>query len=137
MRFKLAILLCAIGALSLSSCGKTQLSSTSTPAEQHTTSVQTQTDVNAANYPQLLDVVTKTRAAIEAGDTQKAQQEFDQFEGAWSQVEDGIKDKSPDSYDAIEGDMDQVTASLRASDSTKVLEALQALDIHIQSIPTS
>ncbi|HEY9645025.1 MAG TPA: hypothetical protein V6C88_01575 [Chroococcidiopsis sp.] len=80
-------------------------------------------------------MVTKTQTAVETKDFAKAQQEFDQFEGVWSQVEDGIKEKSGESYDAIEQDMDKVGAALRASNSDDAIAALQAMGGHIQSIP--
>lgn len=88
-----------------------------------------------SGYPELLNVVEMTQAAVEENNFTKAQQEFDQFEAVWSPVEDGIKEKSSESYDAIEEDMDKVTAALRASNSEEAIAALQAMRDHIQSIP--
>lgn len=80
-------------------------------------------------------MASNTKTAVEAGDFNQAQQAFDQFEGAWSQVEDGIKAKSTGSYDAIEENMDQVTAALRANNKENALSALQSLEDNINQIP--
>ncbi|MDX2212711.1 MAG: hypothetical protein SFY66_05415 [Oculatellaceae cyanobacterium bins.114] len=141
MRFNLTMLLCTIGLVSLVGCGQaptSTASNTSEPSPISTTAASPATSPSTAaqdQYPELLDVVTKTQAAVEANDFAKAQDEFDQFEGVWSQVEDGIKEKSSESYDAIEGDMDQITSALRSSKADQATSSLQALSDHIKSIP--
>jgi uncharacterized protein YjaZ len=88
-----------------------------------------------SGYPQLLGVVANTKAAVEAKDFAKAQQEFDKFEGVWSQVEDGIKAKSSQTYDGIEQDMDNIKSALKASEADKASKSLQSLNDHIQGAP--
>lgn len=136
MRFKPVLWLCAIGIFSLAGCTKPEASvSPSNSAPSATVSPSSQASSTQSGYPQLLSVVTNTKAAVEAKDFAKAQQEFDKFEAVWSQVEDGIKAKSADAYDAIEQDMDQVTSALKASEPEQSLKALQSLNEHIQSAP--
>jgi len=69
----------------------------------------------------LTAVVDNTKAAVSAGDFQKATAEFDKFEGAWHPIEDGIKAKAPAAYD-------------KASDKQKGLSALQSLNDTIQTV---
>jgi soluble cytochrome b562 len=77
----------------------------------------------------LTAVVTKTRAAVEAGDAAKAKTEFEQFEAAWKPVEDGIKEKNPKAYEAIEEAMDGVSGQLGGNlDKAKALTALSSLE---------
>jgi soluble cytochrome b562 len=77
----------------------------------------------------LTAVVTKTRAAVEAGDEAKAKTEFEQFEAAWKPVEDGIKEKNPKAYEAIEEAMDGVSGQLSGNlDKAKALAALSSLE---------
>lgn len=77
----------------------------------------------------LTAAVTKTRAAVEAGDGAKAGTEFEQFEAAWEPVEDGIKEKNPEAYEAIEEAMDGVSAQLGGNlDKAKALAALSSLE---------
>jgi len=77
----------------------------------------------------LTAVVTKTRAAVEAGDAAKAKTEFEQFETAWKPVEDGIKEKNPKAYEAIEEAMDGVSGQLGGNlDKAKALAALGSLE---------
>ncbi|NJO41054.1 MAG: DUF4363 domain-containing protein [Cyanobacteria bacterium CRU_2_1] len=139
MRFKFALLLCAIGLFSLAGCTQPPASSDSGSTEPISVSVAPASPSTSTQdgYPQLLSVVSKTQAAVEANDFAKAQQEFDQFEEVWSQVEDGIQEKSSETYDAIEQDMEQVTAALRASQSDQAIAALQKMNDHIQNIPQS
>lgn len=143
-RFQFALLLGSIGIFSLAGCTQPQAANTPDNTSSSTTSISpapsaatTEAAALQTEYAPLLSVVSNTRSAVEANDFAKAQQEFDQFEGVWSQVEDGIKAKASASYDAIEQDMDQVNASLKGSDTDKALAALQALQDHIQSIPKS
>ena len=77
----------------------------------------------------LTAVVTKTRAAVEAGDEAKAKTEFEQFEAAWKPIEDGIKEKNPKAYEAIEEAMDGVIGQLSGNlDKAKALAALSSLE---------
>lgn len=77
----------------------------------------------------LTAVVTKTRAAVEAGDEAKAKTEFEQFEAAWKPIEDGIKEKNPKAYEAIEEAMDGVSGQLSGNlDKAKALAALSSLE---------
>lgn len=86
--------------------------------------------VAGSDLSALATVVTKTRAAIEAGDAAKAKTEFEQFEAAWKPIEDGIKEKTPEAYDAIEEAMDEVSNQLSAPklDATQALAVLKNLD---------
>lgn len=132
------LLLCAIGSSALSACSQPSTPSASNQTTESSPVAETPvspSEPEQTGYPELLSVVSKTQAVVEANDFSKAQQEFDQFEEVWSQVEDGIKDKSAESYDLIEQDMDQVSTALRASQSNKAIAALQAMSGHIQNIP--
>lgn len=136
MRLKSTLLVCAMGLFALAGCSQPSTPSASSNTEPSPVAVSASPSTSTqAGYPQLLSVVSKTQAAVEANDFTKAQQEFDQFEEAWSQVEDGIKEKSADSYDAIEEDMDQVATTLRSDQSDQAIAALQTMSAHIQSIP--
>lgn len=139
MRVKSALLLCAVGLFSLVGCSQPPKTSTSSsPEPSPVTSAPTSSStLTQGDYPQLSDVVSKTKTAVEANDFTKAKQEFDQFEAAWSQVEDGIKEKSTESYDAIEQDMDQVNTALKSAKSDQAISALETMNNHIQSIPKS
>lgn len=136
MRLKPVLWLCALGIVSLAGCAKPEASvNPGSPEPSATVSPSSQASSTQSGYPQLLSVVANTKAAVEAKDFAKAQQEFDKFEAVWSQVEDGIKAKSADTYDAIEQDMDQLTSALKASESEQSLKSLQSLNDHIQSAP--
>lgn len=138
MRLKSILLLCAIGSFALTACSQPSTPSASNQTTESSPVVETPVSPSVpaqTGYPELLSVVSKTQAAVEADNFSKAQQEFDQFEEVWGQVEDGIKDKSAESYDLIEQDMDQVSTALRASESNQAIAALQAMSGHIQNIP--
>lgn len=135
MRVKSTVLVCVIGLVALVGCSKTPTPTAASSAESSPTSLTTSPAASTQGYPELLAVVSNTQSAVESNDFAKAQDEFDKFEGVWSQVEDGIKEKSSTSYDAIEQDMDQVNAALKASESSQAIAALQAMHDHIQSIP--
>lgn len=90
----------------------------------------------AGNYAGVLGVVTKTKAAVNAGDFAKAKTEFGQFENNWEKVEDGLKAKSDKAYEAIEDSMDNVEKGLKQSkpDKQKVLAELNSIETSINSV---
>lgn len=136
MQLKPVLWLCAIGVFALTACSKPEASvSPSSSAPSTVSSPSSQMSSPQAGYPQLLSVVSSTKAAVEAKDFAKAQQEFDKFEGVWSQVEDGIKEKSSQTYDGIEQDMDNIKSALKASEADQSLTALQSLTDHVQGAP--
>lgn len=131
---KLFIVMSTIGVIALAGCSQSQPSATQ-PSSSSTTATTTQI-AKQPDTQALLDVVSKTRTAVEAGDFAKAQEEFNQFEVYWSQVEDGIKAKSSDTYSAIEDDMDNVISTLKSSqpDQENALKTLQSLEDNINSV---
>lgn len=111
-------------ASSAESAATSPVASPAEPAASPVASPATGSDLSA-----LTAVVTKTRAAVEAGDGAKAETEFEQFEAAWEPVEDGIKEKNPTVYEAIEEAMDGVSAQLGGNlDKAKALAALGSLE---------
>lgn len=83
-----------------------------------------------SGFEALVSVVSNTKTAVETGNFDKAQQEFDKFENAWVKVEDGVKAKSSKNYNAIEDAATQVKNSLEA----KALEELQTLNTNIATV---
>ncbi len=133
MRFKFTLLLGVISLFSVVGCAQPSTSTNAGGDQQ--TSVSTAPAGSLAStqagYPQLLNVVARTQAAVDANDFAKARQEFDQFESVWAPVEDGIKATSDESYDAIEDGMDQVSAALRSTQADQALSALRAMSDQI------
>lgn len=128
MNYLLALgLVGMIGTASLAGCTSSQ-----TTAETPATSAATQ--ASTGDTSGLKQVVTNTKAAVEAGDFNKAKTEFEQFETAWKPIEDGIKAKSPTGYDEIESGMDKVGSALNSADKTQALASLQSLDQAIASV---
>ncbi|GAB4357106.1 MAG: hypothetical protein Fur0042_26480 [Cyanophyceae cyanobacterium] len=83
------------------------------------------TDSGAGTLKALVD---QTRAAVDANDGDQAAAKFEQFEAAWEDVEDPIKEKNPDAYEAIEDAIDAVKAELGDNlDQKKTLMALTDL----------
>ncbi len=84
----------------------------------------------------LLSIVSKTKTAVTSGNFAQAKKEFDKFEDAWKEVEDGIKAKSPKDYDVIETNLDGVTAELKASQpkKEKLITGLDSLEKTITAI---
>jgi septal ring factor EnvC (AmiA/AmiB activator) len=84
-------------------------------------------------------VVSKTKTAVTSGNFVQAKKEFNKFENAWKEVEDGIKAKSRDNYEAIEKSMDEISGELKASkpQKDKLLASLQSLTKTINAIPKS
>ncbi|MEH2226836.1 DUF4363 domain-containing protein [Nostoc sp.] len=87
----------------------------------------------------LLTIVSKTKAAVTSGNFVQAKKEFDKFEDAWEEVEDGIKVKSRNNYETIETNMDRVTGELKASkpQKEKLLTTLQSLEKTITAVSKS
>ncbi|MER3494325.1 MAG: DUF4363 domain-containing protein [Mastigocladus sp. ERB_26_2] len=117
-----------ISLLTLVGCNNAQQSTTQTPATTETTGA------TQAGFDALSSVVSNTKTAVEAGNFDKAQQEFDKFENAWVKVEDGVKTKSSKTYNAIEDAATQVKGALKAKDKAKVLEGLQTLNSNIATV---
>lgn len=106
------------------------------PAASPVSAPSTPAATTAGNYAGVLGVVTKTKAAVNAGDFAKAKTEFGQFENNWSKVEDGLKAKSDKAYEAIEDSMDNVEKGLKQSkpDKQKVLAELNSIETSINSV---
>jgi len=88
----------------------------------------------AGGFTALSDVVSKTKTSVNSGNFSQATQDFNQFEGAWKQVEDGVKTKSPNGYSEIEDALTQVKSALKSSDKVKALQGLQTLETTIASV---
>ncbi|MCY7386202.1 MAG: hypothetical protein LH628_27280 [Microcoleus sp. CAN_BIN18] len=145
-RFNPILVLSAVTLVALAGCqGDNQVSTPPTapsPVPSATTTTTTsgsEKPVSPASYPELMSVVTNTKAAVEAGDFVKAKTEFDKFETSWKQVEDGIKAKEPKNYEAVEDTTEKVTDELKKAQPSKdlVLAQLQSLEKTIASIPKS
>jgi ribosomal protein S20 len=78
-------------------------------------------------------VVSKTKAAIDAGDLEQAKSEMSKFEDSWSKVEKGVKAKSPAAYDAIETNAKDAQSAVNNEDKAKALAALKALGTAVAS----
>ncbi|MBD6615277.1 DUF4363 family protein [Komarekiella sp. 'clone 1'] len=131
------ISLTAISLLTLVGCNSPQQSTTQTPATTETTggtTVSQTPGATQAGFDALSSVVSNTKTSVEAGNFDKAQQEFDKFENAWVKVEDGVKTKSSKTYNAIEDAATQVKGALKAKDKAKVLEGLQTLNSNIATV---
>lgn len=129
----LGVGLTLISTLILAGCNTTQQSSSTSPTSQASTSATN----SGANFGALSNVVSATKAAVNAGNFSQATRNFDQFEAAWKQVEDGVKTKSPDGYSAIEDAATQVRGALKSSDKAKALAGLQTLETTIASVSRS
>ena len=84
----------------------------------------------------MMQVVSSTTAAVEAGDFAKAKTEFGNLEGQWSKIEDGVKEKSSDTYNKIEDTTNAVNSELKESQPSKdkTLAALKSLDEAIAGV---
>ena len=129
--------LTAIGLLTLAGCNSAQQSTTQTPTTTETTGGTTVSGTPGATqggFDALISVVSNTKTAVEAGNFDKAQQEFDKFENAWVKVEDGVKTKSAKTYNASEDAATQVKGALKAKDKAKALKELQTLNTNIATV---
>jgi hypothetical protein len=123
-----------LGLASLAGCSSKPTAEAPTNSPETSTTTAMSSPAIPSGTAGLTAVVDNTKAAVSAGDFQKATAEFDKFESAWKPVEDGIKAKAPAAYDKIEAGMDQVTGALKASDKEKGLSALQSLNDTIQTV---
>ena len=138
--FKPMLIIASISLLTLVGCNKPEQAATETtqPATSNSTEKvpgQKSTVSNAG----LLAVVSKTKAAVKAGNFVQAKKEFDKFEDAWKEVEDGIKAKSRDNYEVVEKSMDEISDELKAAkpQKDKLSASLQSLEKTINAIPKS
>ena len=142
-RFNPILVLSAVTLVALAGCGDNQASTpqaSPSPVPPATAAVSaSEKPASPASYPELMSVVTSTKAAVETGDFVKAKTEFDKFETSWKKVEDGIKAKEPKSYDTVEETTEKVTNELKKTKPSKdlVLAQLQSLEKTIASIPKS
>ncbi|MEI6441731.1 MAG: DUF4363 domain-containing protein [Nostocales cyanobacterium ELA583] len=129
--FKPMLIIAGISLLTLVGCTNAEKATT------ETTSVATSN--STAGNKGLLAVVSKTKTAVTSGNFVQAKKEFNKFENAWKEVEDGIKAKSRDNYEAIEKSMDEISGELKASkpQKDKLLASLQSLTKTINAIPKS
>jgi high-affinity Fe2+/Pb2+ permease len=89
--------------------------------------------VAAPGMANVAGVVSKTKAAIDAGDLEQAKSEMSKFEDSWSKVEKGVKANSPAAYDAIETNAKSAQSAVNNEDKAKALAALKALDTAVAS----
>lgn len=143
-RLNQILVLSAVTLLTLTGCNSAKEASTSgtspLPIPAATTVVSASDQAAAqGKYAELLTVVSKTKAAVQAGDFAKAKAEFGKFENAWKKVEDSIKAKYPKTYKDVEETTDKVMAELKKSKPSKdtVLAQLNSLEKTINSIPKS
>lgn len=165
VQWKHAVIVGAVSLLALVGCSKKEATvsdtgssstasspaATSSPATTTTTSEASpspdssmgKTASNSATgqtaskgFDGLLEVVSNTKADVQAGDFTKAQNDFNNFETYWSQVEDGVKTKSSESYDAVESSMDKISGELSSNqpNKDKALTELQNLEKTINSV---
>ena len=127
----------AIALLTLVGCNNDQKSTTQTPATTETTAGTAVSKTGVATqggFNTLVSVVSTTKTAVQGGNFDKAQQEYNKFETSWSKVEDGVKTKSSKTYNVIEDAATQVKGALKAKDKAKALKGLQTLDTNIASV---
>ncbi len=125
----------AISLLTLTGCNKAEQSTTSqTPSAIGETKVSGSLGAAQEGLKALGSVVSNTKAAVETGKFNKAQQEFDKFENVWAKVEDGVKTKSAKTYNAIEDAATQVKGALKAKNKAKALKELKVLDTSIATV---
>ncbi|MCW5313499.1 DUF4363 domain-containing protein [Nostoc sp. KVJ3] len=126
-----------ISLLALAGCNSDKQATTQTPATTETTAATTVAKTPGATqggFDTLVGVVSNTKTAVKAGKFDKAQQEFNKFEDAWSKVEDGVKTKSSKTYNVIEDTATQVKGALKTKDKAKSLKGLQTLETNIATV---
>ncbi|MBN3925400.1 DUF4363 domain-containing protein [Nostoc sp. NMS4] len=140
-RFQLMSIVAGISLLALVGCNSPEQPTTqTTPAVTPNASVASApATTSTTGNSSLLTIVSKTKTAVTSGNFVQAKKEFDKFEDAWKQVEDGIKVKSRKNYETIETNMDQITGELKASkpQKDKLLTALQSLETNITAVSKS
>lgn len=132
--FRASIIGVAIASMVVAGCGAEQESLA--PAPQ-TTQAPTSATNPGTGFVALSNVVSKSKAAVNAGNFSQATQDFNQFEDAWKSVEDGVKTKSPSGYSAIEDAATQVSSALKSSNKVKALTGLQVLETTIATVSRS
>ncbi len=132
--FRSSIIGIAVVSMVIAGCGAEQKSST--PAPQ-TKQAPTSATNPGTGFVALSSVVSKSKAAVNAGNFPQATQDFNQFEDAWKSVEDGVKTKSPSGYGAIEDAVTQVNSALKSSNKVKALTGLQVLETTIATVSRS
>ncbi len=142
-RFHIRKILAAFSVVAILLAGCNNAEQTNTQASP-TANPASKVESNSAGGSQqgvssLVDIVSRTKLAVNRGDFATAKKEFDGFENAWGKVEDGIKAKSRDKYDAIEKNADQIQDTLKDSKPSKekLSTALQSLEKDINSVPKS
>ncbi|MDZ4877982.1 MAG: hypothetical protein CLLPBCKN_007417 [Chroococcidiopsis cubana SAG 39.79] len=104
-RFSYTIAATALGLLALVGCSNAQQPTTQAPSSTESTaqSPSKTSDASQESFSALTTVVSNTRAVVEAGNFDRARQEFNKFEDTWLKVEDGVKAKAADSYNSSSG----------------------------------
>ena len=138
--FKPMLIIASISLLTLVGCNKPEQAATeTTPAATSNSTEKVPGQKSTVSNAGLLAVVSKTKAAVRAGNFVQAKKEFDKFEDAWKEVEDGIKAKSRDNYEVVEKSMDEISDELKAAkpQKDKLSASLQSLEKTINAIPKS
>ncbi|MBJ7294953.1 MAG: DUF4363 domain-containing protein [Dolichospermum sp.] len=138
--FKPMLIIAGIGLLTLVGCNKPEQAATeTTPATTSNSTEKVPGQKSTVSNAGLLAVVSKTKTAVKAGNFVQAKKEFDKFEDAWKEVEDGIKAKSRNNYEAVEKSMDEISGELKAAkpQKDKLLASLQSLEKTINAISKS
>ena len=138
--FKPMLIIAGISLLTLVGCTSAEKATTeTTPAATSKSTGTATTKKSIPGNKGLLAVVSKTKTAVTSGNFVQAKKEFDKFEDAWKEVEDGIKAKSRDNYEAVEKSMDEISSELKASkpQKDKLLASLQLLTKTINTISKS
>ncbi|QJB44541.1 DUF4363 domain-containing protein [Dolichospermum flos-aquae] len=138
--FKPMLIIASISLLTLVGCNKPEQAATeTTPAATSNSTEKVPGQKSTVSNAGLLAVVSKTKAAVKAGNFVQAKKEFDKFEDAWKEVEDGIKAKSRDNYEVVEKSMDEISDELKAAkpQKDKLSASLQSLEKTINAIPKS
>jgi len=134
------LIIASISLLTLVGCNKPEQAATeTTPATTSNSTEKVPGQKSTAGNTGLLAVVSKTKTAVKAGNFVQAKKEFDKFEDAWKEVEDGIKAKSRNNYEAVEKSMDEISGELKAAkpQKDKLLASLQSLEKIINAISKS
>ena len=134
------LIIASISLLTLVGCNKPEQAATeTTPATTANSTEKVPGQKSTVSNAGLLAVVSKTKTAVKAGNFVQAKKEFDKFEDAWKEVEDGIKAKSRNNYEAVEKSMDEISGELKAAkpQKDKLLASLQSLEKTINAISKS
>jgi septation ring formation regulator EzrA len=137
--FKPMLIIASISLLTLVGCNKPEQAATETTPAATSSTEKVPGQKSTVSNAGLLAVVSKTKTAVKAGNFVQAKKEFDKFEDAWKEVEDGIKAKSRNNYDAVEKSMDEISGELKAAkpQKDKLLASLQSLEKTINAISKS